>query len=111
MSTTLNLSDCLLAMGRELQEQGRPRDALKLFTRLARFRDLPAETGEEVKARLAELLIAGRQYRKARRYLAVLMCRRPGHGRYFYLFAVALHRDPAGDSHRAVKYYEQALTL
>jgi tetratricopeptide (TPR) repeat protein len=111
MGSTLNLSDCLLAMGRELQEHGRSRDALKLFGRLNRFRDLPPHVAEETKARLAELFIGEKQYRKARRHLSVLMCMRPSVGKYFYQYAHALHRDPKADPARAIKFYQQALDL
>ena len=111
MGSTLNLSECLLAMGREMQTQGRTRDALKLFTRLSTFRDLAPAISEEVRARLADLLIADKQFAKARRILSVLMCSRPNEARHFYRFARALHRDQKADPHRAAKYYKQALDL
>lgn len=111
MSKTLNLSECLLAMGRELQDQGRTREAAKLFTRLVNFRDLDAHMAEDVRARLADLLLSDRQFKAARRHLSVLMCSRPGNAKYFYQFALALHRDPQGDPHRAVDYYTKALDL
>ena len=57
MSKTLNLSECMLAMGRELQEQGRTREAAKLYTRLVNFRDLDAALAEDVRARLVDLLL------------------------------------------------------
>ncbi|MFL5327789.1 MAG: tetratricopeptide repeat protein [Gemmataceae bacterium] len=111
MGTTLNLSECLLSMGREMQSQGRIRDALKLFGRLVTFRDLSAAVSEEARARLADLLLADKQFAKARRLLSVLMCSQPNQGRYFYRYARALHRDHKADPHRAVKYYQQALDL
>lgn len=111
MGTTLNLTECLLAMAREAQDQGRTRDAHNLLTRLVSFRDLPRPMAEQVHARLAEVLVAEKQFRKARRHLAVLMCLRPSSAKYFYQYAIALHRDPKGDPHRAAKYYHQALEL
>src|SRR4051794_34853932 len=111
MNTTLNLAESLLAMGRELQEQGRTRDARLLFARLIKFRDLATHIAEEAQTRLAELYLYDKQYKKARRHLAILMCMRPSTGRYFHLFAYALHRDPKGDPHRAAKYYQQALDM
>src|SRR5205807_10384209 len=101
MSTTLNLTDSLLAMGRELHEQGRARDARLLFERLVKFRDVSSEVAEEAHARLAELLMAEKQYKKARRHLTILMCLRPSNAKYCYRYAVASHRDPQGDIHRA----------
>lgn len=111
MGKTLPLSECLLAMGRELHEQGRGRDALKLFTRLVTFRDLTPAVSEEAHSRLAELLLAEKQYKAARRHLSVLMCYRPGEAKYFYQFALALHRDTKADPNRAVKYYQTALDI
>lgn len=111
MSTTLNLTGSLLAMGRELQEQGRTRDARLLFERLVKFRELGSEVAEEVHARLAELLIGDKQYKKARRHLTILMCLRPSNAKYAYRYAVATHRDPKGDPHRASRYYRQAVDL
>lgn len=111
MGITLSLSDCLLEMGREMQAQGRRREALKLFARLTRFRDLPAPIAEEARGRLADLMIGEKQFRKARRHLSVLMCLRPSEGKYFYLYALATQRDKAADPHRAIKFYRQALDL
>ena len=93
MSTTLNLTDSLLAMGRELHEQGRARDARLLFERLVKFRDLSREVAEEAHARFAELLLADKQYKKARRHLTILMCLRPSNAKYCYRYAVATHRS------------------
>ncbi len=111
MSTTLNLTGSLLAMGRELHEQGRMRDARLLFERLVKFRDLGSEIAEEAHARLADLLIADKQYKKARRHLSILMCLRPSNAKYAYRYAVASHRDPKGDPHRAARYYRQAVDM
>lgn len=111
MGRTLNLTDCLLAMAVEAQDQGRTRDACHLLTRLLRFRDLPRALAEEAHARLAEVLLQEKKFAKARRHLAVLMCLRPSMAKYYYQYGQALHRDPRGDKHRAVKYYQQALDL
>ena len=63
MSPTLNLVDHLLALGRRYQDLGQGRDALRIFTRLSSFRELPAEAAEEAQARLAELQLKRRKYR------------------------------------------------
>lgn len=111
MSTMLNLTDSLLAMGRELHEQGRAHDARLLFERLVKFRDLGAATAEEAHIRLAELYLAERSYKKARRHLTILMCLRPSVAKYCYRYAVAIHRDPKGDPNRAARYYRQAVDM
>lgn len=111
MSTTLNLTDSLLAMGRELHEQGRARDARLLFERLVKFRGISSGVAEEAHARLAELLMADKQYKKARRHLTILMCLKPRNAKYCYRYAVATHRDPQGDIHRAARYYRQAVDM
>jgi tetratricopeptide (TPR) repeat protein len=111
MGATLNLSECLLAMAVEAQDQGRTRDACNILQRLVSFRDLPRPMAEECHARLSEQLIADKQFGNARRHLAILMCLRPSHGKYYYLFGKALHRDPKGDPDRAAEYYKKALDL
>src|SRR4051794_25078968 len=111
MGKTLNLSECMLEMGREMQAQGRHRDALKLFTRLVNFRDLSSEVAEETKARLAELYIGEKQFVKGRRLLSILMCSHPTKAKYYFRYARSLHRDAKADPHRAAKYYQQALDL
>jgi Flp pilus assembly protein TadD len=111
MSKTLNLAESLLAMGRELQSQGRKRDARLLFCRLVKFRDLPTAIAEEIHARLSDLFVAEKQFKRARRHLSILMCLRPHNGRYYHQYALACHRDPRGDKHRAAKFYQQALDL
>lgn len=111
MGATLNLSECLLAMAVEAQDQGRSRDACNILQRLVSFRDLPRSMAEECHARLSELLIADKQFGNARRHLAILMCLRPSHGKYYYLFAKSLHRDSKGDPDRAAEYYKKALDL
>src|SRR5438270_876774 len=62
MSKTLNLSECLLTMGRDLHELGRHQDASKVLDRLAGFRDLPAAVAEECHARLADIHLSRKQW-------------------------------------------------
>lgn len=111
MSKTLNLSECLLTMGRDLHELGRHQDAANVLDRLAGFRELPAAVAEECHARLADIHLARKQYRKARRHLTIVLFYRPSIARYYFLLATALHHDPKADSERAVRYYEQAIQL
>jgi tetratricopeptide (TPR) repeat protein len=111
MSMTLNLADRLLAMGRNLQELGRTQDAVGLLDRLEGFRQLPADVAEETQARLAEIALERRQYKKARRHLTAALVYRPANGHYHYLMAVALENDESGDRHRAAEHYRKALRL
>jgi len=111
MSKTLYLSECLLTMGRDLHELGRHHQASKVLERLAGFRELPATIAEECHARLADIHLGRKQFRKARRHLTIVLFYRPSNARYYFLLATALHHDPKADSERAVRYYEQAVQL
>jgi Tfp pilus assembly protein PilF len=111
MNATLNLVDHLLAMGRKYQELGRHRDALNLFTRLAGFRELPAEAAEETQARLAELQLKRRKYVRARRHLTAALRYRPASARYHYQMATALQAEDRGNLEQAGDHYRRALEL
>jgi tetratricopeptide (TPR) repeat protein len=111
MKATLNLVDHLLAMGRHYQELGRHRDALSLFTRLSSFRRLPAEAAEEAQARLAELHMKRRRYRRARRHLTAALRHQPSSARYHYLMAASLQADERGSMEQAAEHYRRALEL
>lgn len=111
MSATLHLFDRLLARGRNLHLLGRDHDALRLFRRLAEFRDLPADVAEETQARLAELYLHQRRYRQARRHLAAALLFQPDNARYHYLMARAEYAEDTGDPLQAAKHYRQSLTL
>jgi tetratricopeptide (TPR) repeat protein len=98
-------------MGRRYQELGQHRDALALFTRLSRFRELPADAAEETQARLAEMHLKRRRFGKARRHLTAALRHQPGSARYHFLMATALHADPHGDLERAAEHFARALEL
>jgi Tfp pilus assembly protein PilF len=111
MQATLNLVDHVLAMGRRFQEIGRQRDALTLLTRLSDFRHLPADAAEETQARLAELHLKRRRFRRARRHLTAALRHQPDNARYHYLMATALQMDDEGNLERAADHYRRALEL
>jgi Tfp pilus assembly protein PilF len=111
MNPTVNLVDGVLAMGRRYQEVGRLRDAVALFTRLSRFRYLPAEAAEETQARLAEIYLKRRKYKQARRHLTAALRHQPDNSRYHYLLATALCAEEGSDVERAAEHYRRALEL
>ena len=111
MTTTLNLVDHLLSLGRNYQEVGRFTDAEGVLGRLARFRELPADAAEETQARLAELHLRRRKYARARRCLAAALAHRPDSARYHLLMATALQADERGDLNRADEHYRRSLEL
>jgi tetratricopeptide (TPR) repeat protein len=111
MNTTLNLVEHVLAMGRRYQELGRHRDAVRIFTRLSGFRELPSDAAEETQVRLAEIHLKRRRFLKARRHLAVALRHSPTCARYHYLMAAALHSDNHGDLERAATHLLEALKL
>jgi tetratricopeptide (TPR) repeat protein len=111
MTTTLNLFDQVLAMGRRYQEAGRTREALRLFGRLASFRELPAEAAEETQVRLAELQLKRRKFARARRHLAAALTHQPESARLNHLMATATQADDRGDLDRAADYFRRAIEL
>jgi Tfp pilus assembly protein PilF len=111
MMPTLNLVDHVLAMGRRYQEVGRHRDAVTVFTRLSRFRYLPADAAEETQARLAEIQLKRRKYKHARRHLTAALRHQPDNARYHYLLATALTAEEGADLERAGEHYRRALEL
>jgi tetratricopeptide (TPR) repeat protein len=108
---TLNLVDHLLAAAGRCQEQGRFRDALRLLTRVADFRQLPAAAAEQTQARLAELQLKRRKFGRARRHLAAALQHSPDDARYHYWMASALVHDTDGDLDRAADHYRRSLEL
>lgn len=111
MSMTLNLTDRLLAMGRNYQSLGRDRDALQTFERLSGLHDLPVNVAEESKLRQVEILMNAGRHVRARRLLTALLIQRPNNARYQYLMAAALNGDEKCDPHRAAEHYRQSMQL
>lgn len=109
MSTTLNLTELLLARGILLQDLGRDQDALAAFEHLATFRDLSPEVAEEAHVRRAEILLKQRKFRQARRHLAAAIVQQPQSARYHHLMATALREDDRTDPHRAADHYRRSL--
>lgn len=111
VNATLNLVDHLLSAATRCQEQGRLREALRLLTQLAGFRELPADAAEQTQARLAELQLQRRKYKRARRHLAAALQHAPNEARYHYQMATALVHDRDGDLERAAAHYRRSLEL
>jgi tetratricopeptide (TPR) repeat protein len=108
----LNLSDRLLAMGRNFQRLGRHHDALKILSHLAGFHELPAKVAEETQHRLAELQMRRGKFRRARRHLAAALLHRPESARYHWLMARSLADDKRhGDAQRAADHYRKSLQI
>lgn len=111
MSKTLNLVDCLLARGRNLQQLGREQDALIVFERLAGFRRLPPQVAEETQVRLAEILLERGEYQAARRHLTAALAQKPTSARYHFLMGQAIEADEKGNDRRALDHYRLSLQL
>lgn len=111
VNATLNLVDHVLAAATRCQEQGRLREALRLLTQLAGFRTLPADAAERTQARLAELQLKRRKFKRARRHLAAALQHAPDEARYHYHMATALAHDSDGDLERAAEHYRRSLEL
>ncbi len=109
MSRTLNLVDSLLTAARRYQSLGREHDATEALERLAGFRELPEGVAEEVQARLAELRLRHRKFRKARRHLTAALGHRPDNARYHYLMGTAVEGDARADPERALEHYRRSL--
>lgn len=111
MPDTLNLADRLLALGAHYRELGRAHDAQTVFARLLSHRTLPADVACQAQVALAEIQIARRRYKKARRHLAAALQAEAGSARLHYLMAVACREDDQGNLRRAAVYYGRALEL
>jgi Tfp pilus assembly protein PilF len=109
MNPTLNLFEHLLTQSRRYQQAGRHRDAARLLTRLASFRELPGDVAGEAQARLAEWHLRRRRHARARRHLAAALRHRPDSARYHYLMAVAVRAGDQGDLERAAEHYSRSL--
>ena len=106
---TLNLVDHLLTNASRCQEQGRLREAVRLLTRLAGFRELPADAAEQTQARLADLQLKRRKFKRARRHFAAALQHAPDEARYHYGMAAALAHDSEADLERAADHYRRSL--
>lgn len=111
MTTTLNLAEHLLAMGRKYQFLGRDHDALQFLNRVISLHELPPQISEEAKQRLAEILLNHGRCLSARRHLTALLVQRPDSARYHYLMASALNGDEKSDPRRAAEHYRKSLEL
>jgi Flp pilus assembly protein TadD len=111
MSTTLNLADRVVAIGRNLQAAGRDSDALRVLDRLAGWRDLPEEVAEETHACLANLRMRHGQFTQARRHLDALLVLRPDNPHYHELFAQACDHDQKSSAEAAYAHYRRSLEL
>lgn len=111
MSKTLKLIDHLFARGCRLHELCRNNDAFPILQRLSRFQKLPSEVAEQTQVRLAEIYLARKQFRAARRCLTVALRHAPLNARYHYLMAVAIESDEHGDPARAMSCYRRSLKL
>jgi Flp pilus assembly protein TadD len=110
-STTLGLVDHLLSRGRHFQQLGRPHDALRILSRLAGFRELPAAVAVETQCRLGELQLRHKRYARARRHLAAALRFDPDNTRAHFLMAQALDGNRDADPARAADHYRAALAL
>jgi tetratricopeptide (TPR) repeat protein len=111
MTPTLSLIEHLLGEGRKFQRLGRPQEALHALGRLVALRELPCEVAEEAQARLADLCLGRRRFRRARRHLTAALLHNPDHAPHHLALARACHADGRGDLKRALAHYRRALEL
>jgi len=111
MDTTFNLIALLLARARRCQEQGRLREAAQLLSRLASFRELPAEVAEEIQWRLAEVQLKRRKYERARRHVNAALAHNPRSARYLHLMGAAFATGEGSDLQRSLDCYRKALEV
>jgi tetratricopeptide (TPR) repeat protein len=111
MTRILNLVDHLLADGQSKLAMGRTQEGVRVLTRLASLRHLPAAAAEQAQARLAEVHLRQRRFRRARRHLTAALLHNPNHAEYHYQLARACQADGRGDLLRAGEHYRRALEL
>jgi tetratricopeptide (TPR) repeat protein len=111
MTRILNLVDHLLADGQRKLAMGRTHEGVRILTRLTGLRSLPAPAAEEAQARLAEVHLRQRRFRRARRHLTAALLHNPDHAEHHYQMARACQADGRGDLLRAADHYRRALEL
>ncbi|MBL8792688.1 MAG: tetratricopeptide repeat protein [Planctomycetia bacterium] len=111
MSELLPLFDRLLTLGRHFQQIHRPQEALHYLGRLAAFPQVPAALAEESQARLGEIQLGRKRYRRARKHLAIALLYRPESARYHYLLGSALAKGRHAEPERALEHYRKAVEL
>jgi predicted Zn-dependent protease len=111
MSRTLNLCDHLLSQGRHFHTLGVDDRALRTFTHLARFRELPREVAEETQIHLAELLLKHGRFAEARRHLTAALTHDADNPEYHHLMASAHRDDPRGDKQTALEHFRRCVAL
>lgn len=111
MSRMLNLIDAGWESVRFTARHGRRSDALTRATRLLARPDLPASVAAEAHRLAGELATNAERYAEARRHLRAAAALEPTHARTFYLWGVALDRDPDGCDRRAAQRFRRAAEL
>lgn len=111
MGKMLNLVEGLLWQIRSRQQIGRFNDAFSLLTRLSRLRELPRSVAEETQARLGEVCLQRKRFRRAHRHLTLALRYDPDNARYHYLLAIATRRKDREQWQQALNHYRRALDL
>jgi tetratricopeptide (TPR) repeat protein len=111
MDATVCFFDSLLAQARRLQQAGQSSQAIAILTRLAAFADLSADRAAEVQARLGELHLKQRRYRKARRHLRRALGLAPDSARLHHRLGYCHGNDPRGKAELALRHYHRAIDL
>ena len=91
--------------------QGRRTDALAQLARLLSRQDVPTPIAADAHRLAGELFTDAEQYTNARRHLRAAAALEPLHARTFYLWALALERDPHGCDRRAALRFCKAARL
>jgi tetratricopeptide (TPR) repeat protein len=107
----LNLADSLLLMGRTRQELGRTQDAIQLFTRLSKLRELLPALAAETHARLGELHLDRKKYQRARRHLQIALLHDPDNAHSHHLLANAYRHQGEDQWAVAAEHFQKALAL
>ncbi|MBA4065194.1 MAG: hypothetical protein C0501_16065 [Isosphaera sp.] len=108
MSRTLTLID---AGWEAVRTAAHRPDTLARTTRLLARPDLPAGVAAEAHALAGEVFLGADRFPEARRHLRAAAALRPDRARLFYLWGLALERDPHGCDRRAAVRFRKAAGL
>lgn len=111
MSRMLGLIDAGWRSIRSSAEHGRRFDALTSATRLLARPDLPASVAAEAHRLAGELHSEAERYSEARRHLRAAAALGPSCAKTFYLWGLAIERDPNGCDRRAALRFKRATEL
>jgi tetratricopeptide (TPR) repeat protein len=110
-ASTINMAQALLDRGRQLWDQNRYDEAVRVLSSLLSLRSISPDIAERAQFYLGDIQLAQGHYSKARRHLAAAIGSGVGGGETHFLMACALEWDDESDAQAAYQHYRKAVEL